>query len=271
MSNYIQIQFQNISTEQSEMLIAELSLQNFEGFEELETSLKAFVPEKKFDETVLNEIASQHNLTFQKSIIEETNWNQVWESNFPPVIVDDFVSIRAEFHEPIKNLEHEIIITPKMSFGTGHHATTYMMLQQMRSIDFNKKSVFDFGTGTGVLAILAETLGALKILATDIDEWSINNATENIDRNNCSKIEIYHSSTVPTATQFDIILANINKNVILENLSVLNDQLKPNGTLLLSGLLIDDKDDILNVASSLDLKVFNTIERNKWLSIRLQN
>ena len=158
-----------------------------------------------------------------------------------------------------------------MSFGTGHHATTYMMLQQMRSIDFNKKSVFDFGTGTGVLAILAEKLNAEKILATDIDEWSINNATENIAGNSCSKIKIYRSAIVPTATKFDIILANINKNVILENLSSLNNQLNPNGTLLLSGLLIDDKDDVLNVASSLDLKVFNTIERNKWLSIRLQN
>ncbi len=271
MGNYIQVQFQNITIEQSEMLIAELSQQNFEGFEELETSLNAFIPEKDFDETGLNEIVSQHNLSFQKSIIEETNWNQVWESNFPPVIVDDFVSIRAEFHEPIKNLEHEIIITPKMSFGTGHHATTYMMLQQMRCIDFNKKSVFDFGTGTGVLAILAEKLNAKKILATDIDDWSINNATENIARNKCSKIEIYRSAIVPTATKFDIILANINKNVIVENLSALNDQLMPKSTLLLSGLLIDDKEDVLNVATSLDLKVFNTIERNKWLSIRLQN
>ena len=271
MSSYIQIQFQNITTEQSEMLIAELSQQNFEGFEEEETSLKAFIPEKDFDEAVLNAIASQHKLSFQKSIIEETNWNKVWESNFESVVVDDFVSVRAEFHEPDKNAEHEIIITPKMSFGTGHHATTYMMIQQMRNIDFKSKTVFDFGTGTGVLAILAEKLRAENILATDNDEWSINNATENIARNDCHKIDIRLSSVVPIDRKFDIILANINKNVIVENLSTLKNQLLPMGNLLLSGLLIDDKEDILTATEKLKLKVFNIIERNNWLSIRLKN
>ena len=269
--NYIQIQFQNITTEQSDMLVAELSQQNFEGFEEDETSLKAFIPEKDFDEEVLNEIASLHKLSFQKTIIEETNWNQVWESNFEPVIVDDFVSVRAEFHEPEKNTEHEIIITPKMSFGTGHHATTYMMIRQMRDIDFKDKRVFDFGTGTGVLAILAEKLGAKEVLATDNDEWSINNATENIERNNCSKINVQLSSVVPAEKKFNIILANINKNVILENLSSLKNQLSPMGILLLSGLLIEDKEDIVNATEKLKFKVFNIIERNNWLSIRLKN
>jgi len=271
MDNYIQIQFQNITTEQSEMLIAELAQQNFEGFEEEETSLKAFIPEKDFDETVLNEIASQHNLSFQKSIIEETNWNQVWESNFEPVIVDDFVSVRAEFHAQEKNAEHEIIITPKMSFGTGHHATTYMMIQQMRGIDFKNKKVFDFGTGTGVLAILAEKLGAEKILATDNDQWSINNAAENIAENDCHKIDIMLSSVVPCEDEFDVILANINKNVIIENLSALYHQLLPGSILLLSGLLIADKDDTLKEAEKFKFKVFNIIERNNWLSIRLEN
>ena len=271
MGNYISIEFKNITTEQSEMLIAELSQQNFEGFEEEENSLKAFIPEKDFDETVLNEIASQHKLSFQISIIEETNWNHVWESNFEPVVVDDFVSVRAEFHAPEKNAEHEIIITPKMSFGTGHHATTYMMIQQMRDIDFKSKKVFDFGTGTGVLAILAEKLGAENVLATDNDEWSINNAMENIERNNCSKIEIQLSSVVPTKKKFNIILANINKNVILENLLTLKNQLLPTGILLLSGLLVDDKEDILTATEKIKLKVFNIIERNNWLSIRLKN
>ena len=271
MSNYIQIQFQNITTAQAEMLIAELSQQYFEGFEEQGALLKAFIPEKDFDETVLNEIALQHNLSFQKSVIEETNWNQVWESNFEPVVVDDFVSVRAEFHAPEKNAEHEIIITPKMSFGTGHHATTYMMIQQMRGIDFKNKIVFDFGTGTGVLAILAEKLGAENILATDNDEWSINNALENIERNNCHKIDIKLSSVIPVENKFDIILANINKNVILENLSTLKSQLLPEGILLVSGLLVDDKEDILTATEKFKLKVFNIIERNNWLSIRLKN
>ncbi len=135
---------------------------------------------------MLNDLTSSLQLSFSKTIIEETNWNQVWESNFDPVIVDDFVAVRAHFHEPIKNVQHEIVITPKMSFGTGHHATTYMMMQQMRELDFAGKNVFDFGTGTGVLAILAEKLGAQKVIAIDNDDWSIENADENVKRNNCT-------------------------------------------------------------------------------------
>jgi hypothetical protein len=163
MGNYIQIEFQNISPSQSEILVAELSQINFEGFEENENSLRAFVNEKDFDEAALNEITTHQNLNFLKSNIEETNWNQVWESNFQPVSIEDFVTIRAAFHEPVKNTEHEIIITPKMSFGTGHHATTFMMIKQMREIDFKDKSVFDFGTGTGILSILAEKIEKEKM------------------------------------------------------------------------------------------------------------
>ena len=141
----------------------------------------------------------------------------------------------------------------------------------MRDIDFTNKMVFDFGTGTCVLAILAEKLGAENIIATDNDHWSINNATENIAGNDCHKIDIRLSPVVPNEGKFDIILANINKNVILENLSNLKNQLSPMGILLLSGLLIDDREDILTTAEKFKLKVFNIIERNNWLSIRLQN
>ena len=173
MSEYIQIEFQQITSVQSDILLAQLSSIGFEGFEEEENLLRAFIPSENFDEVLLKEITSFNNLSYTQSRIEETNWNAVWESNFDPVIVDDFVSIRADFHEPIKLVEHEIVITPKMSFGTGHHATTYMMIQQIREIDFTEKTVFDFGTGTGVLAILAEILGAEKIAAVDNDDWSI--------------------------------------------------------------------------------------------------
>jgi len=271
MNNYIQIEFQNISREQSEILVADLSESGYEGFEEDENFLKAFIPENLFDESSIKKIAGQLNISFNKTIIQETNWNEVWESNFQPVIVDDFVVIRADFHKPILSTKYEIVITPKMSFGTGHHATTYMMMQQMRDIDFKGKSVFDFGTGTGVLAILAEKLGANEILGTDNDEWSIRNSKENIERNECNKVELKLLDVVPQEKQFDIILANINKNVILENLHLLSKQLKKNCILLLSGLLIDDKNDILQAAEKLGLKLINTIERNNWLSIRLSN
>jgi ribosomal protein L11 methyltransferase len=271
MEKYIQIEFHNISNEQSEILIADLSESGFEGFEEEETSLKAFIPENLFNEDLIKEIVIQQNISYIKTVIEETNWNEVWESNFQPVIVDDFVAIRAHFHEPIQSTQFEIVITPKMSFGTGHHATTYMMMQQMRDIDFNNKSVFDFGTGTGVLAILAEKLGAKEILGTDNDEWSITNATENTQRNNCNKIKLKLSSVVPNENKFDIILANINKNVILANVQILKQQLKQNGVLLLSGLLKEDENDILSATDKLGFKLINSIERSNWLSIRLSN
>jgi ribosomal protein L11 methyltransferase len=270
MSDYIQIEFQIINQQQSEILIAELAELGYEGFEEGEGTLKAFIPENIFDEQLLNDIASANSIIYDKELIKETNWNEVWESNFQPVIVDDIVAIRADFHEPIRSTQFEIVITPKMSFGTGHHATTYMMMQQMRDINFIDKSVFDFGTGTGVLAILAEKLGATEILGTDNDEWSINNATENVQRNDCTKIELELSELVPKK-QFDIILANINKNVILANLQLLNQQLKQDGVLLLSGLLIEDKKDILSATDKIGLKFINSLERNNWLSIRLSN
>lgn len=268
MNQYIQIEFQTISAEQSDLLIAQLSEIGFDGFEEEENKLKAFIPADDFIGTAVKEIAASQNLSFTQTTIEETNWNAVWESNFQPVIVDDFVGIRADFHEPITGVEHEIVITPKMSFGTGHHATTFMMIQQMREIDFTGKIVFDFGTGTGILAVLAEKLGASKIFAVDYDEWSIENAEENLKRNNCSKFELQKADTATGKAQYDVILANINKNVILDNFSVLVKQLTPTGVLLLSGLLQTDETDISAAASKFSLKLEKITSRNNWISLR---
>lgn len=269
MSSYIQIEFQDISQEQSDILIAQLSEIGFDGFEEEENKLKAFITSVAFDENSLQQISSSLQLGFSKTIIEETNWNQVWESNFEPVIVDDFVAVRADFHEPVKEAAFEIVITPKMSFGTGHHATTYMMMQQMREINFADKRVFDFGTGTGVLAILAEKLGAKTVLAVDNDSWSIENAAENIKRNASTKIDLKLTHTAAMEGSFDIILANINKNVILDNFKSLVSQLLPGGILLLSGLLTEDEQDILFRAKKLNLDLLNSGERHNWLFIKL--
>lgn len=210
----------------------------------------------------------KYQLSFTKQLIPEQNWNAVWESNFQPVIIDDFVAIRADFHEPIKNVQHEIIITPKMSFGTGHHATTEMMMRQMREIDFADKTVFDFGTGTGVLAILAEKLGAAKVIAVDNDDWSIANAEENIRRNNCTEISLQKSDTVPTDTKFDIILANINKNVLVENLQALAGQLSIHGIMLLSGLLISDEPDMLAAIGMFSLILRDKSVRENWICLK---
>jgi ribosomal protein L11 methyltransferase len=268
MNEYIQIEFTGITPEQSSILVAQLSEISFEGFEETATNLKAFIPTNNYDEGALKKISTQYKVSFSKTTIEETNWNEVWESNFEPVIIDDFVAIRADFHQPIMGVAHDIIVTPKMSFGTGHHATTYMMIAQMRQIDFTGKTVFDFGTGTGVLAILAEKLGAKRIIAIDNDDWSIENAAENIHRNNCNRIYLKKTDLAAGNDSFDIILANINKNVILANFSSLANQLSAGGVLLLSGLLQEDKDDIFRNSTEYSLQLIQTAVRDNWLSLR---
>ncbi len=268
MNNYVEIVFENISADQAEMLIAELSEAGYEGFEEGENLLKAFISAGIFDKAATLEIARNHATLFKELVIGETNWNAVWESNFQPVVVDDFVMVRADFHEPARGVEVEIIITPKMSFGTGHHATTFMMIQAMREIDFRGKAVLDFGTGTGVLAILAEKLGAKRIVAIDNDEWSISNAAENIQRNDCNLIELKKAGTALLPESFDIILANINKNIILDNFSHLTDQARKGGTIVLSGLLEEDEEEISHIGNE-QLLVFATgKKKDNWLCLK---
>jgi ribosomal protein L11 methyltransferase len=269
MNEYIEAQFDVTDQEQKEILIAELSTAGYEGFEEIENGLKAFIPATEFSESIAKRIAEKYGLPFMFTRIEETNWNELWESNFDPVVVDDFVGIRAHFHDEIKNVLHELVITPKMSFGTGHHATTYMMIQQMRSIDFTNKKVLDFGTGTGVLAILAEKLGAATIMAIDIDEWSITNAMENASRNEARNISLLQASDADLGQKFDIILANINKNVIIDNLQVLVKQLSSGAVMLLSGLAVSDKDDVFHICHAYSLQIIQTVVKDNWLCLRV--
>jgi ribosomal protein L11 methyltransferase len=270
MDSSLQLLFEDISPAQSEMLIALLNEAGFEGFEEGDHYLKAFIAPAAFDEIAVKSIAEGLHARFSKTVIGETNWNQVWESNFSPVVIDGFVAIRAGFHASFENsVEHEIIITPKMSFGTGHHATTYMMIEQMKEIGFANKSVLDFGTGTGILAILAAKLGAARILALDHDEWSITNCRENILQNNAAPVEVKKAGSAQLGEQFDIILANINKNVILDNLSVLVQQLAPGGVLVISGLLNTDEEEILEGAKKEGLQLLQRMMRDNWLSMKL--
>ena len=269
--NYIQVAIGNISAEQAAILVAQLSEAGFDGFEEGDDFLHAFIEEEQLDETVLQTVLASGNLTATQTVIPQTNWNEVWEKNFNPVVVDDFAAVRAHFHAPISNVAHEIIITPKMSFGTGHHATTFMMMQQMRTLDFLGKTVFDFGTGTGILAILAAKLGAAEIAAIDNDAWSIENAAENFARNNCDTIHLQLAAAPPVEEQFDIVLANINKHIILENINLLAAMLKANGQLLVSGLLKEDEVDILKAVNDLHLKHIQTYSRDKWICIHIMH
>lgn len=267
MPQYTQITFQPVSPEQQEILIAQLADAGFEGFEESDDSLHAFIISGQYDAVLLQEMAAQHHVTFTEKQVAEENWNQNWESSFDPVIVDDFAGIRAGFHEPIQGVAHEIVITPKMSFGTGHHATTHMMVQAMRDISFSGKTVFDFGTGTGILAILAEKLGASAVTAIDNDDWSITNAAENLERNHCSRIHLGKAEALPAGQAFDIILANINKNVILGHFDSLQLQLAKNGTLVLSGLLETDETDIQAKARQFGLIEGEKKSRNNWICL----
>jgi ribosomal protein L11 methyltransferase len=267
---YQQITIQTSDIEARAILSAQLDAMGAEGFEETEDALIVYFKEDNYREAELQELLTTTGVSFQSDRLEETNWNAVWESNFEPVYVEDFLCIRADFHPAATGVEHELIITPKMSFGTGHHATTWLMARAMRSLSFLNKRVLDFGTGTGVLAILAEKLGADYVWAIDNDEWSIRNSEENLQRNQCNRIELGLVDHISTdGERFDIILANINKHVILENMHALSAQLQAGGLLLLSGLLSTDEQDIRLAASVAGLEVLALAEKDNWLCIRL--
>ena len=271
---YIEIAFDFSNQEQYELLVAELVELGFEGFneEELEEGrndgvalsnglgigaghCKTFMLKDIYEaEQVQNEldiIFNKYNLIYSKLVIKEENWNAIWESNFEPVRVGDFAGIRAHFHPDFEPaVTHDIKITPKMSFGTGHHPTTFSMMQLMERLDFKDKTVYDFGTGTGILAILAEKLGAKEVLAVDNDDWCIENALEDIQNNASKVISIEKVASALQKDQYDIVLANVNRHIIEANMDELTQIGKPGGILVLSGLLIEDQLDMIDLARS---------------------
>ena len=271
--DYIQILFTGIDETQSEIVIALLSNIGFEGFQEESNLLKALVQTNQFDENLFDKFIETNNFKYSKSIIKEQNWNEKWEADFEPVRVQNpitsepFVYIRASFHKPDNLYKYNIEVTPKMSFGTGHHATTYLMVQNMSAIDFTDKTVIDFGTGTGVLAILAEKLGAKSIIAIDNDEWSINNAKENILVNDCGLIKIELAETISPEAKADVILANINLNIIKENISAIKGAAKETTIFLFSGIMLHDENNILGLLASAGLKVGKIFRKENWLCI----
>lgn len=266
--SHIQITFTDIQPEQQEWIIAHLAEAGFEGFEEKDDALIAYIQETGLDDQLLGEISFKYQLQYSRETIPDQNWNALWESNFPPVVIGNFVAVRADFHDSIPNVRHEIVITPKMSFGTGHHATTSMMLLQLRDLRVEGREVLDFGTGTGILAIMAEKLGASKVLAIDNDNWSIKNARENITRNDCSRISVIGDDSLAQNDVFDIILANINRHVIIEQFSSMVKQLREKGSLVLSGLLSSDQDVIIELARGHQLTLVNNHTQGSWISMR---
>lgn len=266
--DYIEVSVPNAEKEIMDILVAELAAIGFEGFENDETLLKAYISSGLFEEEPLNDVLTSYNVTAQIHTIQQQNWNAEWESNFQPVTVEGFCTIRADFHEPDNSVEHDIIITPKMSFGTGHHATTQLMILQMKDMDFTGKDVLDFGTGTGVLAILAKRLGAAETMAIDTDEWSYGNTLENIERNGATGIDVKKGSLeVVAGAKYDIILANINRHILLQYMSAMQEMLKGGGMVLMSGILDEDRSIIVEQAEICGLKEVNQMIQENWISI----
>lgn len=271
MLNYTEVKIQVTSSEQKDLLIAALAEAGFEGFQEDMDMLFAFIPENNLSVTDLETITQRYGTGYSVSAIEPKNWNEIWETGFEPVQIGDFCYIRASFHQPKQGFGHEVIITPKMSFGTGHSATTCLMIEALQKIDCNNKSVLDFGTGTGVLAIIAEKMGADKVDAIDIDDMSIVNAAENIVMNHATKITLHQADSIYTQLLYDVVLANINKNILLQNMMAIEKHLSPGGIAVLSGLLKDDQREVIEAAKATGLRYVNMEEKNNWISVTFKS
>ena len=252
-----------------EVMIAEMGSVGFEGFEETSSGFKAYIPKNEYREKSFKQIAvfSQDGLSIDWNTLDiaPENWNSAWEQNFTPTRIGDRCVIRADFHLPEK-AEFELIITPKMSFGTGHHETTQLMVLLLLETDCHQKSIVDMGTGTGVLAILSEKKGATNILAIDNDPWCIENTLENIATNQCKNIRTKLTDQLSETLLFDSVLANINRNILLEQMDAYAKALKPEGNLLLSGFYVEDLGIIRSKCESLGFRFIRNFEKNNWVA-----
>ncbi|WP_417860146.1 50S ribosomal protein L11 methyltransferase [Winogradskyella sediminis] len=258
-----------------EILIAELGYAGFESFVENEDGVIAYIQKEEWHEGILDTIyilsSDEFEISYTFEEIEQTNWNEEWEKNFNPIVVDDLVSVRAPFHEK-PDAKFDIIIEPKMSFGTGHHETTHMMIQHILQNDFTNKTVLDMGCGTGVLAILAEKVGASKLDAIDIDNWCYLNSLENVERNNCNHISVYEGDVkLLEGKTYDSIIANINRNILLADIPQYAKSLNTNGSLFLSGFYEQDIPMISEACNKQMLKLDETIQKGQWVSLKFIN
>lgn len=257
----------------SEILMAELITVGFDSFTEEADGILGYIPAEDFKEESLKSLHSfqldEVEIFYSFREMPNINWNEEWEKNFEPIEVAGKVRIRAEFH-PADPTKHEIIIQPKMSFGTGHHPTTHLMIEQMMTIDFSSKAVLDMGCGTSVLGIYAKQRGAERVLGIDIDEWAVENSRENANRNSAEMEIKMGTAEALNDEKFDVILANINRNILLNDIPAYTQALNSGGLLLLSGLCFFDVDDILKVTQAQGLTLKNQQQREEWMSLLLQ-
>jgi ribosomal protein L11 methyltransferase len=259
----------------SEILIAELGNVGFESFVETENGVTAYIQKTDWSAEILAYVfvlnSDEFSIEYNQNEVPQTNWNAEWEKNFEPIQVDDLVSIRAPFHEN-PNLKYDIVIEPKMSFGTGHHETTHMMVQHLLQLDLENKKVLDMGCGTGILAIFAEMKGAKPLDAIDIDNWCYENSVENVTRNNCENISVYEGdAALLVDKKYDVIIANINRNILLMDMKVYTNCLQEAGILLLSGFYEQDIPVIDAEVIKYGLKLEKFIQRNNWVALKYNN
>lgn len=272
-NNYIEYSFTATPLQPAtDILIAELGELLFDSFVETENGLLAYIKKEDWTNDVLKDIVILSNPEFKIEYdikeIEQENWNATWEQNFNAIQVDEKCVVRAPFHEK-PNVEYDIVIEPKMSFGTGHHETTHMMLQHILDTDFKGKSVLDMGSGTGVLAILAAKKDASTIDAIDIDNWCYLNAKENVERNNCDHINVYEGDvSLLQGRIYNIIIANINRNILLEDIPSYVKSLTKGGTLFLSGFYTEDIAIISEKCKECGLTYESNLERNNWVAVK---
>lgn len=266
--DYQQLNITVADPQQREILIALLGEAGYEAFEEQEAALLAYIPADRYDAASAAEIAAGMQLAFTTERVEQQNWNARWEADFQPMEVPQFCTVRAHFHQPEVMNPYEIIITPKMSFGTGHHATTRLMMEGLRDYPPAGATVLDFGTGTGILAILAAKMGATTVLAIDTDEWSVENAQENTALNAVGGIAIRQGSLEAAEEgTYDLILANINRHILLEYMERMSGLLRMPGRLMLSGILTEDEAAVSGAAVAHGLIPEDRRELNNWLSL----
>lgn len=259
----------------NEILVAELEDKAFESFMETEEGISAYVQKELWTEDILNDVEILQNEAFQISYaieeIEQVNWNEEWEKNFEPINVDGKCFVRAPFHDKT-DAAFDIVIEPKMSFGTGHHETTHMMIQHLLETDVTNMKTLDMGCGTAILAILAEMKGAKPIDAIDIDNWCYLNSIENAERNNCKEITVYEGdASLLVGKKYDLIIANINRNILLNDMQQYVDCLNPKGIILFSGFYTEDIPFIDESCTRKGLTFVKKFERNNWVSLKYVN
>jgi ribosomal protein L11 methyltransferase len=263
------------SPDQADILLAELGEIGFDIFEDSDTGLIAYCQTDLFDLAVFKELIDRYQflgpIQFEIHEIEKQNWNAVWENNYDPIRISDLVFIRANFHPSEPGYQMEIVINPKMSFGTGHHETTFQMSQALFDLDLKGKTVLDAGTGTGILAFVAKKLGASFVRGFDIDAWSVENSIENASLNDCETVEFGLGTILDeSAKTYDVLLANINRNILLDEMGEYADRIEAGGDLLLSGFYTEDIPMLIERARDLGLVYQSQSEKNRWACLRFK-